>query len=265
MNKVKPNFQVGKLKHPEELEYHFAIRTVVERLTPAALDAVKIAPFYKAAIDRFDNAVKVDRSSELSPSIRNCHDKLVRAMTGLSLAVAAVEHNLDTAKAAEGASLRRVLDRYKTNEHTNYEVTADNAHNLLDDLKAAKIAGYITKYNLNEWVSTITTVLTYYRQLVADRFDEIGALPTGEAKAARLACRHLGDTLFERINSQIFDGADVPAAVVSFAHSMKEIFNRYKIVASSPGGHHHDGDGDGGDGSGEGGGGDVIHPVDGEE
>ncbi|GBU22190.1 hypothetical protein R80B4_02096 [Fibrobacteres bacterium R8-0-B4] len=71
--------------------------------------------------------------------------------------------------------------------------------------------------------------------------------------------------MFERINSQIYDGADIPPAVISFAHSMKEIFNRYKIVANSPG--HHHGDESEGSGDGEDGGNstptnspDVIHP-----
>ncbi|GBU22189.1 hypothetical protein R80B4_02095 [Fibrobacteres bacterium R8-0-B4] len=180
MNKVKPNFRIAALKHPEELEYRFSIWTVVERLTPAALDLVKLAPVYKAAVDRYDKAVKIDRSSKLTQIIDTHHDKLVQAMHGLSLAVAAVEHRLDSESAAEGALLRHVLDRYKTNLHTNYEVAADNAHNLLYDLKDNEYADRVAKHRLGDWTLAINAVLASYRNLVADRFDEIGALPVGE-------------------------------------------------------------------------------------
>lgn len=257
INQVTQGFDSNRLKVPEELEMDTAIKTEIERFTPAVLDLTALAPHYYSAVNRFDLAVKVDRASALTPVIDTIHDKLVQSYAGLSHGVAGVELSLSDSDAADGRTLRRILGKYAFTQHDNYKVAADNTHNLVEDLEDDDIAVLTAKYHLATWVTGMKALVASFRELLGDRFEQIAALPVGETKAARLQCRRYRRAALQRVNSQIYDAATPTSKFIQFADTLRGIFANYKLVAHSPG--HHEG---GGTGGGTGGGGSVIHPVD---
>ncbi len=243
--KIILNFTMAHLHNDEESEFHLEHCDIIDKFTPAALDTVAVTPFYKNSTGQLDAAVKILRSSALSPTIQTIKGKMVHTLVGLSLGVAALEHDVTTDNSVDGQLLRRILDKYKGTSKKNIEGAANDVHNVVTDLGGPPYDDLVAKHHLDHWITALNALLSAYRNYVKDRHVEIGQLPKGAAKHARALYQHYCATYFERVNSQIFIGATVPIAVDGYAKAVQDLLDRYKIVANSPGHGHHSGGGGG--------------------
>ncbi len=209
-----------------------------------------------AAVAKLDDAVKIIPGSDLTDPIHDVHGKMVRTLSGLAHAVAAVERHVNHDKAAQGKSLMRVIKNYPNVRTDNYEASAADAHNIVADLKSDRYEDTVEQLGLTEWVTTLESIVSTFRELVHDRHVEHGSLPKGAAREARLLCRTYERALRFRVLSHVYPGAAANRKLDEFIDTVRDIRQRYVIVADSPG--HHGG---GGGGSSGGPGGGVIHPI----
>lgn len=242
--RIKQTFDLKDLHNDEEQEFHTEILKLAAHVEPAAVGAEDIAALYAAALRRLDAAALIGRGSALTPEIKAVRAEMMRAYGGLSLAVAAAGYDADPDRAAGGASLRRVLDKFKNARSANYEASAADILFVVEEFRSAGYAGIVAGGGLGGWVDALEESLAEFRALVMKRHVETGGVPKSEVKKARALCRHYWTALRDRVNSRIYIGAAENPAVGTFAGAAQDVIHRYAVVAKSPGRRKGGGGGD---------------------